>query len=226
MYLARLPQRCHAGFVLLAVLALVMAGCGGSDGDSNKAPTLSFTAPPADVDVQAGAQVPITYADDDAENDPAVTTLYADLDGNLGTAGDQILLDANRPHSSGADQSVMWNTTGVAEGSWWIIAVTNDGQNGDVVTTCPAQVITHSRWPDDHTNIVLLDRLGNAIPVGSTEPYSPRQTCGACHDVDQISNAYHFQQGRTDVNGNIIMQDDYFGDNRPWLKSPGMYGKW
>ena len=48
----------------------------------------------------------------------------------------------------------------------------------------------------------------------------------ACHDVDAISNGYHFQQGRTDADGLVQATDDFFGDGRDWLKSPGMYGKW
>ncbi|MEW6073763.1 MAG: hypothetical protein AB1726_14355 [Planctomycetota bacterium] len=79
---------------------------------------------------------------------------------------------------------------------------------------------------DDHSNIVLLDRLGNPLLVASTEPYSPRQTCGPCHDVDAIANGYHFQQGRTDRFGDVQTTDDFFGDGRIWLKSDGMYGKW
>ena len=78
----------------------------------------------------------------------------------------------------------------------------------------------------DHTNIVLKDRLGNPLTVDSTEPYSPRQTCGTCHDVDSIANGYHFQQGRTDANGDIQMQTDFYGDGRYWLLSDGMFGKW
>ena len=78
---------------------------------------------------------------------------------------------------------------------------------------------------DFHPQISELDSAGRPLADSAAE-LSLMQTCGACHDYDQISNAYHFQQGRTDVNGNIIMQDDYFGDHRPWLKSPGMYGKW
>lgn len=79
---------------------------------------------------------------------------------------------------------------------------------------------------DDHTNIILKDRLGNALTSDSTEPYSPRQTCGTCHDVDSITNGYHFTQGRDDAGGNYQMADDFFGDNRTWLKSDGMFGKW
>jgi len=43
--------------------------------------------------------------------------------------------------------------------------------------------------------------------------------------MDYDGNAYHFQQGRTDADGNIIVGDDL--DSRlPWLVSRGMYGKW
>ena len=78
----------------------------------------------------------------------------------------------------------------------------------------------------DHTKLILRDVAGNPLTVASTEPYSPRQTCGACHNVDQIATGYHFQQGRTDDNNNVICQDDYFNDGRDFLKSAGMYGKW
>ena len=77
-----------------------------------------------------------------------------------------------------------------------------------------------------HANIVLMDAAGTKLTSTSTEPYSPRQTCGACHDVDKLANGYHFQQGRTDEAGNIIVAADYFGDGRSYIHSPGMYGKW
>lgn len=79
---------------------------------------------------------------------------------------------------------------------------------------------------EGHANIVLRDRAGNALLVASAEPYSPRQTCGPCHDIDEIANGYHFQQGRTDADGTVQTADNFFGDGRPWLKSDGMYGKW
>lgn len=78
----------------------------------------------------------------------------------------------------------------------------------------------------DHTAIVLRDRHGDPIALGSTEPYSPRETCGACHDVDAIANGYHFQQGRTTATATVQTHDDFFGDGRDWLRSDGMYGKW
>ncbi|MBC8327737.1 MAG: hypothetical protein H8E31_03225 [Planctomycetes bacterium] len=77
-----------------------------------------------------------------------------------------------------------------------------------------------------HPDVVLRDRVGTALAPGSTEPYSPRQSCGACHDVDEAANGYHFQQGRTDEDGVIVTKDNYFGDGRAFLRSAGMYGKW
>jgi len=77
-----------------------------------------------------------------------------------------------------------------------------------------------------HLPVPLRDTLGNVIPVDSTVPYSGRQTCGAsaCHDVARVSNGFKFQQGRTDLEGNIIVRDDYFNDGRWWQRSPGRYG--
>ena len=46
------------------------------------------------------------------------------------------------------------------------------------------------------------------------------------HDVDEISNNFHTQQGRTNGHGAIHTKDDFFEDGRTWLKSDGMYGKW
>ena len=73
---------------------------------------------------------------------------------------------------------------------------------------------------------MLRDHLGQPLVEGSTEPYSPRETCGQCHWVDQIANGYHFQQGRTDAAGFIVADNDYFGDGREYIRSAGMYGKW
>lgn len=77
-----------------------------------------------------------------------------------------------------------------------------------------------------HIDVALKDRFGQVLTADAVEPYSPRQTCGGCHDVDEIANGYHFQQGRTDIHGNIVVKPDYFKDGREFLRSAGMYGKW
>ena len=76
-----------------------------------------------------------------------------------------------------------------------------------------------------HPEFTLIDYNGNEIVPGSNLPYSPRNTCGGCHDYDDIINAYHFQQGRADAEGDITIRDDMDPKN-PWLISHGMYGKW
>mgnify|MGYP001815394163 FL=1 len=78
---------------------------------------------------------------------------------------------------------------------------------------------------EPHPEITLIDYDGNEISLDSNVSYSPKNTCGECHDYDSITNAYHFQQGRTDADGNIIVGDDLDSKN-PWLVSRGMYGKW
>ncbi len=86
--------------------------------------------------------------------------------------------------------------------------------------------VTPAPTPTGHPQVTLRDVDGEAMPVDSRAPYSPRMTCGRCHDVDTIANAYHFQHGRTDESGRI---DERL--TRPWnaqvaVLSPGMFGKW
>ncbi len=50
------------------------------------------------------------------------------------------------------------------------------------------------------------------------QPYSPRQTCGACHNYGEITKGYHFQQGWDKI------KDNYSKD-KPWVLSDGMLGK-
>ena len=70
--------------------------------------------------------------------------------------------------------------------------------------------------------INLLDEDGNTINpianINSSVPYSPKMTCGKCHDYDKITKGYHFQQGK----GEKMGQD--FQETYPWCTSPGQYG--
>ncbi len=95
-------------------------------------------------------------------------------------------------------------------------------------------------FADQHPKIPLLDENGdNVIELakqngqklvinGKTyykgHPYSPEQTCGACHDYDAITKAYHFQIGATEVNDNWGKKHPQFHYDR--LLSPGQYGSW
>jgi len=75
-----------------------------------------------------------------------------------------------------------------------------------------------------HEKIVLRGFDGNPLTLESKTPYSPKKTCGACHDYDLITKGYHFQQGRTDKYGKIVMRDTY-DEKYPWNLSSGLYGK-
>jgi hypothetical protein len=75
-----------------------------------------------------------------------------------------------------------------------------------------------------HETIVLKGFDGNPLTPESKTPYSPRKTCGGCHDYDRITRGYHFQLGRTGSAGEIIISDA-FDPKNPWNLSPGMFGK-
>ena len=66
---------------------------------------------------------------------------------------------------------------------------------------------------------------GTDIVAGDNVPYSPKLSCGVCHDYIRITQGYHFQQGRTDGSGAIVVSDT-FNATKPWILSNGMFGKW
>lgn len=68
----------------------------------------------------------------------------------------------------------------------------------------------------------LRDEEGNVInPVAgenADKPYSPKQTCGRCHDYDRITQGYHFMQGKG---------EEPTADQKArcmWTSTPGNYG--
>jgi len=62
------------------------------------------------------------------------------------------------------------------------------------VTRAAAPIHTGSRATYVH-RIQLFDEAGKLITVESKIPYSPKKTCGKCHDYGQISKGWHFQAG-------------------------------
>lgn len=68
----------------------------------------------------------------------------------------------------------------------------------------------------------LLDEQGNIIdPVSglnADKPYSPKQTCGRCHDYEKITRGYHFTQG-ADEEATETQRERY-----QWAMTPGNYG--
>jgi len=75
-----------------------------------------------------------------------------------------------------------------------------------------------------HEKIILRGFDGAPLTLESNAPYSPKKTCGACHDYNLITKGYHFQQGRTDVTGKTVLSDTY-DPKYPWNLSAGLFGK-
>jgi len=72
-----------------------------------------------------------------------------------------------------------------------------------------------------HVDVPLKGYDGATLdPATSTAPYSPKNTCGVCHNYETITKGYHFQQG---FDQGI---SDAFNAEKPWQLSPGMAGKW
>jgi hypothetical protein len=74
-------------------------------------------------------------------------------------------------------------------------------------------------WP--HQDVWLRNEQGDRITatLNSVDPYSTKKTCGACHNYSIITTGYHFQQG-------FDVMKDHYDVRKPWILSPGMFGKW
>ena len=71
-----------------------------------------------------------------------------------------------------------------------------------------------------HPAIRLLDENGVSVLV-SRGPVSTRRSCGDCHDYDFITDSFHFQQGRTEMDRALLQSHAI----APFNVSPGMFGK-
>ncbi len=68
----------------------------------------------------------------------------------------------------------------------------------------------------------LFDEDGTMIDpvhgINADKPYSPKQTCGKCHDYEKITMGFHFQQGKDEIASGILAQ------RYQWVSNPGNYG--
>jgi len=94
----------------------------------------------------------------------------------------------------------------------------NTAADGKPARTAPATGARHDVCPPFH----LLDEDGNRIDpvagVNADRPFSPKQTCGRCHDYGKITQGYHFTQGR----GEKPTPDQR--SRCQWALTPGNYG--
>jgi len=93
------------------------------------------------------------------------------------------------------------------------------------VTVVVAVLITAFAAAAQHPPIMLMDKDGEEInPIegeNTDQPFSIEQTCGMCHDYEEITSGYHFQMGWD------VIDDDFGLDSKqPWNLSDGFLGKW
>jgi len=73
----------------------------------------------------------------------------------------------------------------------------------------------------EHRPVWLFNEQGDRITPNqnAVDPYSPKKTCGICHDYTTITKGYHFQQGFDNLR-------EGYDSRRPWILSPGMFGSY
>ena len=106
----------------------------------NAAPTVEVSAPLTDVQGTPGTIFDIAYADEDLE-DGSLTWLFADLDGDPLTPGDQYDIVTLAPDQDGAIRNVTWDSTGVPPGTYHVIGEVWDGVNPIATHTAPGRIV-------------------------------------------------------------------------------------
>ncbi|AEB07968.1 multiheme c-type cytochrome [Desulfobacca acetoxidans] len=92
--------------------------------------------------------------------------------------------------------------------------------------TAPAVAAAVPKKPESPAGVCppfkLRDEQGQIIDpvhgINDKVPYSPRQTCGACHNYQLITEGFHFTQGK----GEALPKE--YGERYNWVLFPGNYG--
>jgi len=71
-----------------------------------------------------------------------------------------------------------------------------------------------------HPTIILKGEDGKNV-LTTHKPISTRKTCGECHDYEFITNSFHFQQGKAEMDPAFLKGHGFASFNT----SPGMFGK-
>lgn len=97
--------------------------------------------------------------------------------------------------------------------------------------TTAALLIGSQAFAAHPTDIPLRDASGAQIAAGANDAYSAKETCGACHDYDQIErHSFHAQLGANEHTG---FNSWTFGNmasvaskGKTWIQGTGHVGKW
>ena len=100
-----------------------------------------------------------------------------------------------------------------------LLCASSLGQSSGTGTNTPNVPAKASKLA--HPQIVLKDEAGENV-LKSGKPISTRQTCGGdCHDYEFITNSFHFQQGKNEMDRALLTSHGA----APFNTSPGMFGK-
>ena len=96
-----------------------------------------------------------------------------------------------------------------------------------------AATVAHAQIPlrtDSQSRYVhrieLLGPNGEVLKPNSKEPYSPRYTCGLCHDYKAILSGYHFQAGHPGQTGGRHGEPWFLADEMARVQMPISYRPW
>ncbi len=96
----------------------------------------------------------------------------------------------------------------------------------------------------DRNGVPILEQLDPTDTITAANgslymagpPYSPKQTCGRCHDYEAVTRAFHFREGTGPRGENISdhWSDEhkdgtlykYLANAYAYIISPGEYGAW
>jgi hypothetical protein len=105
----------------------------------NVPPRLTIAHPASDLVAARGGFAAIRYADDDPDDD-AATQLFADVDGDVATTGDQQALTGVRPEQGGATQEVVSELAGMPEAAYFVVGIASDSVHAPVSTRGPGKL--------------------------------------------------------------------------------------
>ena len=135
----------------------------------NASPTLEILSPATDTCARPGDLVGVTFRADDPD-DEALVDLFLDLDGDPGTTGDQIAWGGPFVEADGAEVSVELDTTGVPEGTWFILGRIEDSLNAAAWAVAPGRLsLAATGCPPAITLLEPAEdftlKLGETLPV-------------------------------------------------------------
>ncbi|HEX9794565.1 MAG TPA: hypothetical protein VGC54_11330, partial [Planctomycetota bacterium] len=145
----------RTAFLVPIVASLVMAACGGSAGtgsgprtSSNHAPNASVLEPSGPEIVSRGGSLGVRFQASDRDRlDQVALNFYLDLDADLATKADRVLVAGPFADQRGAIQEALLDLSGFAEGSYLLYLEANDGRSRPVTALAGGAIeIANLSW--------------------------------------------------------------------------------